>query len=159
MLLVVRDFAAEAAELEALKQTQRDVAVARLRQLHEAWARGRLGLPEEGELVSAVRAAVEAGVDPARAAAAIEQLELAEQHQWEIGTWATGAGEGLASMFEVRALQLARAWLWVTPPPHPDSGHSEATARTLLAAVASDPNDIAGPLRPHIDALTARLQG
>ncbi|MCB9714910.1 MAG: hypothetical protein H6712_13670 [Myxococcales bacterium] len=146
----MRDFAGEAAELEALKATQRDVAVARLRALHEVWARAVLGLDAQGELVARTRAVVEAGLDPSRASEAIDHLAAAEQHQWEIGSWSSGAGEGLASMLEVRTLQLARAWLLPTHERH---------ARELLEAVADDPNRIAERLRPHIDALAARLGG
>ncbi|MCB9685954.1 MAG: hypothetical protein H6738_03010 [Alphaproteobacteria bacterium] len=69
----------------------------------------------------------------------------AEERQWEIGTWSSGSGEGLASMFEVRTLQVARAWL----TPDREEG------RALMQQVSDDPNDSGARLRPHIDAWLA----
>lgn len=104
-----RDFAAEVAALELKLTQERDVAVARLRALHEAWARAQLNIQDAGRLIVKVRASVEHGIEPRCAAAAEEQLRAAERHQWEIGTWASGAGEGLSSMAEVIVDALARA--------------------------------------------------
>lgn len=142
-------FADEARELEASLADNRQVAVARLRALHEAWARAILGLNPGEKLVSSVRAGVEAGIAPEKAAEASAHLADAETWQWEIGTWSSGAGEGLSSMFEVRALQLARAWLLSAQDP--------AAARALALEVQSDPNRIAARLDKHVSALLARL--
>lgn len=148
-----RDFAAEAAELNALLVRQRDVAVARLRTLHEAWARTLLGISPKGELVAATRARVEGGLDAALALKAAEQLAQAEQWQWEIGTWSSGSGEGLASMFEVRTLQLAQAWLHAARASVEPAASPRALA--LAAEVENDPNRIAEPLQQHWQALAA----
>jgi hypothetical protein len=146
-----RNFADEARELEATLTENRGVAVVRLRALHEDWARALLGLGSQDKLVSLVRASVESGLAPATAAEAASQLERAEKWQWEIGSWATGSGEGLASMFEVRTLQLARAWLLSANAEGADA------ARSLALQVENDSNDIAARLRKHIQALLARL--
>lgn len=141
--------------LEAALGDQRDVAVARLRALHEARARALLGIGAQGELVARVRALVERGVEPGLARDAIARLEDAERYQWEIGTWSTGSGEGLSSMFEVRTLQLARGWLCAARVEvDPDA---TATARRCARDVDEDPNDIAASLRAHVVALRDRL--
>jgi hypothetical protein len=151
------EFEAEAARLTALLASSRFEAVERLRVVEEAWARHILGMPVEvrdgrlvldGELVPKVRELVEAGLEPAIARRAEPHLERAERCQWEIGTWATGSGEGLASMFEVRCLELARAWLLVACGP----AFADA-ARTIAKRAIDDPNHIAESQRPHADAL------
>ncbi len=141
-----RDFAREIAALEADLATDRWRAVLRLRQVHEAWARHLLGLADHEPLVPGVRAAVARGVSDDVRLRAREQLGAAERYQWEIGSWSTGPGEGLASMFEVRTLQVARAWL----TPDPDE------ARALLQEVLDDPNGMGERLRPHIEAWLSR---
>jgi hypothetical protein len=149
-----RDFASEAAALETQLTTQRDVAVARLRVLYEAWARSLLGIEQDGDLVAQVRAAVERGIEAGPAADAIERLHASEQRQWEIGSWASGAGDGLSSMFEVRSLQLAQAWLWSTQA----SADAMGKARALLEQVREDPNRIAERHANHMHALDVRLK-
>ena len=129
-------------------------AVAKLRAVHEAWARALLGLEEKGDLVAQVRAAVEQGVEEPCAQAAAQQLAAAEQWQWEMGTWATGSGEGLASMFEVRSLQLAQAWLVSVMAPH--DALAAAELRRLAMAVSGDPNDVAARQQKHLNALLER---
>ena len=146
-----RNFADEARDLEAALTQDRQVAVARLRTLHEEWPRALLGIGSQGKLVLHLRAIVESGLAPEKAAAAAAQLAAAEQRQWEIGSWSSGSGEGLSSMFEVRTLQLARAWLLSANPG------GAAAARSLALQVENDPNDIAAPLRKHTQALLARL--
>jgi hypothetical protein len=147
-----RDFQSEAAAAEALSRSDR---VTRLREIHEAWARDALGLPVGTKLVPAVRTVVEGGLDPALASTALQHLAEAEQFQWEIGTWASGSGEGLSSMFEVRTLQLARAWL-LTAGASPGSSDS-AQAADLARGVRDDPNNIARSLAEHVEALLKRL--
>jgi hypothetical protein len=152
-----RDFEAEVAELRAGLTRERDVAICRLRAVHEAWSRAVLGIDDDGALVPRVRAAVERGVEPRLASRAIEQLHAAEKHQWEIGTWATGAGEGLSSMREVRELQLARAWLEAALCPIDPRARDRALA--LLEQVAGDPNRVAAHCAGEIEALRERLGG
>jgi hypothetical protein len=152
------DFEAEAARLTAMLATSRFEAVERLRVVEEAWARHLLGLrvgarPDggfelDGELVPSVRALVERGLDPALARRAEPHLERAERCQWEIGTWSTGSGEGLASMFEVRCLEIARAWLLAAHGPA-----FASAARTIAERAAGDPNRVAESQRPHVEAL------
>ncbi|MBU2503180.1 hypothetical protein KJ682_17755 [bacterium] len=148
-----RNFADEARELEAALTQNRQVAVARLRALHEDWTRALLGLGSQDKLVSHLRASVESGLAPDRAAEAAAHLASAEQWQWEIGTWSSGSGEGLSSMFEVRTLQLARAWLLSAQA----NAEGVDAARALALQVENDPNDIAAPHRKHTHALLARL--
>jgi len=150
-----RDFASEHAVLLAALTANRTGAVVRLRALEEAWARSLAGLPAEGALVPQVRAAVERGIDPSLAASVADRLSAAEDRQWEIGTWSSGSGEGLASMFEVRTLQLARAWLLAAPAQ--TDPNARARALELADAVANDPNDVAARLAPEVAALRARL--
>ncbi len=152
-----RAFASEVAALEAALAERRSEAVGRLRAVHEAWARALLGVADAGDLVAQVRGAVDRGVTPPRAAEVIAQLHAAEERQWEIGTWATGSGEGLSSMAEVRALQLAQAWLWTARISHDPV--AAARARELVDAVATDPNGLGEPHTSDIEALHRRLPG
>lgn len=151
------DFEREAAALTDMLATARFEAVERLRVVEEAWARHILGMPADvrdgrfvldGELVSKVRALVERGLDPTIARRAEPHLERAERCQWEIGTWATGSGEGLASMYEVRCLEIARAWLLAACGPT-----FAGAARQIAQRAIDDPNRIAESQRPHVDAL------
>ena len=59
-------------------------------------------------------------------------------------------------MFEVRSLELARAWL-LSARALVDEGANAEAAR-VLEQVASDPNDIAAPYRADIAALRRRLE-
>jgi hypothetical protein len=156
-----KDFAAEVDGLESELETNRFHAVSALRVVEEEWARDVLGLrptrrPGGGwafdpKLVAEVRRLVERGIELDRAREAARHLEAAERWQWEIGTWSTGAGEGLASMFEVRSLELARAWLLAA------LAQKEPTlmkaARDLVDAVARDPNRIGERHAKHVEAL------
>ncbi len=150
-----RNFQSEAGGARALLSSDRAAGVTRLREIHEAWARDELGVPIDTELVAAVRKGVEAGLDPTRASTAAQHLVEAEQFQWEIGTWASGSGEGLSSMFEVRTLQLARAWL-LAAGASPGST-AAAQAAELARGVRDDPNDIARSLARHVEALLERV--
>jgi hypothetical protein len=107
---MTRDFAAEAASLECDVNSNPD-AVYGLRELEESWARQLLALEPSGDIASQVRKRVERVVEPTAASEAFAHLEAAERWQWRIGSYATGSGEGLMSMGEVHALQMARAWL------------------------------------------------
>lgn len=68
-------------------------------------------------------------------AAAIDHFRAAEEQQWHIGTWATGAGEGLASMFAVYEIQLERAAV------HRRLGQLAEVAR-IEEGIARDPNGL-----------------
>lgn len=129
--------------------------MARLRATEEAWARAIIELPADGDLVAQVRESVERGMASAGATAAAQHLAAAERWQWEMGTWASGAGEGLSSMFEVRTLQLAQAWLLAVGAPADAAAAAEV--RRLAKEVAEDPNDVAARYRPHVTALLGRL--
>lgn len=160
------DFAAEVDALESELETNRFHAVSALRVVEEEWARDLLGLrptrrPGGGwafdpGLVADVRRLVERGIAVDKAREAARHLEAAEKWQWEIGTWSTGAGEGLASMFEVRSLELARAWL-LAALAREDPALSKDT-RALADQVARDPNRIASQYAKHVDALMRFLR-
>jgi len=146
-----KDFSARVTALEAKLSTERFDAVASLRMIEEEWARQILGLRLDGKLVADVRRLVERGLDPYLAEDAASHLERAEKWQWEIGTWSSGSGEGLASMFEVRCLQLARAWLFAAGVCRAPGLADEA--RKLAREVTGDPNRIAKSEQAHADAL------
>lgn len=150
-----RDFAAEIAALEALVASNQERAVTGLRAVTESWARALLGVREGRELVECVREAVERGIAPDVAERAGGLLADAQRWQWQIGTWATGAGEGLASMFEVRTLQLAQAWLLAAQRRVDDATANRALE--LLRAVTEDPNRVAARLDEHAAALRERI--
>jgi hypothetical protein len=143
--------AAEEARLDAGGEV-RCTAVERLRALHEAAARQALGRDDERDIARASRAAVEAGLDPVAARRAALHLGQAERWQWEMGSWASGAGEGLSSMASVRALQLGRAWLL--------SSIDDEDARSLLAevgaAIRQGPDFLARRLSRDLQALEGR---
>ena len=141
--------ASRIAALEAELAVDRWKAVSALRAAEEAMARQVLGLGA-GDLVDAVRAVASERTDEARAAA-IHHLAAAEGWQWEIGTWASGSGEGLASMFEVRTLQLAQAWL------HGAAPDGTAEALRLADEVQGDPNRVAARYDAAVEALRGRL--
>ena len=150
------DFAGKVLALEAKLSTERFETVSMLRVVEEDWARSILGLHPvqnglDPKLVTDVRRLVERGLDPNVAEDAASHLARAEQWQWEIGTWATGSGEGLSSMFEVRCLQLARAWLLAAGVRRAPGLADEA--KKLAREVIGDPNRIAQSVQPHADAL------
>lgn len=111
-------------------------AVAELRALEERWARLILGLAVDGSLHDQVQERLPV-VGAEAAHDALAHLKAAEEWQWEIGTWSTSGGEGIASMVEVYTLKLAQAWLALAV------GDS-AGARALAEAVAADPNNLGG---------------
>lgn len=141
-------------------------AVYRLRDIEERWFRRMLKLPPKQDVVIAVRGWTEKRLErisgwsrtkletEARAAQMAEvHLAEAERWQWEIGTSATGAGEGLASMADVRSLQAARAWLaFVISCMQVD------LAVMLAAEIEGDPNRSGERHRKSLGALR-RLVG
>jgi hypothetical protein len=129
--------------------------VEQLRALHEQLARVILGRTVK-RMVVAGRAAAEKAAPEETVKRAIAHLEEAERRQWDIGTWATGSGEGLASMLEVRNLQLAQAWL-SSALAAGDPGARGAALR-LADEVENDANDVAAGLSKSIAALRRRLK-
>lgn len=128
--------------------------VEQLRALHERLARVILGSTEK-RIVVVARVAAENTLPVETAKRAIAHLAEAERRQWDIGTWATGSGEGLASMAEVRKLQLAQAWLWsALGAGDPDARQA---ALRLAEEVENDANDVAADLSRSITALRNRL--
>lgn len=107
---MTHDFAVRLAALQREVDFNLD-AVYHLRALEESWARHLLELEAAGDIASQMHTRVKREVDPTAGAEALAHLEAAEGWQWRIGSYATGSGEGLASMGEVHALQMARAWL------------------------------------------------
>ncbi len=144
--------AARIAELEALAPSERWTAIEGLRQAWESWARATLELEPAGDLLGQIEARATRGIERGIASDASHRLAMAEKQQWLIGTAATGSGEGLASMHEVRTLQLARAWTLLAIA----DAASLAEARSLVDQVAGDANSTR--LRPRIDALLSRLR-
>jgi hypothetical protein len=149
-----RSFETDIAAAEARLASDRFAAVEALVGLHESAARAALDLSEQGSLARQVHGAAARGISTDAARRAEAHLAHAERYQWQIGTWATGSGEGLASMSAVRELQLARAWL-LTVLPDADA-HARSSA--LLAELDGDPNDSAARLAPERDALRASLR-
>lgn len=136
----------------------RFTAIERLRVLEEDAARAALGVPLTAEahaLVPLVVERVMRGLEADVGQRAVEHLAAAERWQWRIGSWATGGGEGLASMSEVRTLQLARAWVLSTRAV--EDATTKAKALALLREVAEDPNRVAERLMPQVRSLRERL--
>lgn len=78
-------------------------------------------------------------------AAAIDALSEAESLQWRIGTWATGSGEGLASMHHVYELMLRRAAAesrLAARTEGPVAERHRANAAGLIERVRNDPNGL-----------------
>jgi hypothetical protein len=118
----------------ALAGKEHPEAVLGLRALEESWAREILGLPTAGTLHDQAQERLPV-LAPEAARDALAHLKAAEERQWEIGTWSTSGGEGIASMVEVHTLKLAQAWLCLALG---DAGR----ASTLTEEVASDPNNL-----------------
>jgi hypothetical protein len=86
--------------------------------------------------------ALEAAGDDGGAIAAWSE---AESHQWTIGTWSTGSGEGLASMGCVYELMLRRATCEERLAARALGTEADAhrrAAQELLAKIAADPNGV-----------------
>jgi uncharacterized iron-regulated membrane protein len=83
---------------------------------------------------------------------AMKQYSLAEDCQWELGTYSTAGGEGLASMSEVYRIKGLRADLLERQQCYGD-------ALEIWEAIAADPNGLGGftPAAAKIQALKTRL--
>jgi hypothetical protein len=147
------EFARRVTELSAKIGTSEAWAgVYGLRALEEEWARHLLGIGSDEGLHRLVRGCVERGIDLDKAEQALLHLHEAEQHQWAIGTTATGGGEGLMSMGAVRELQTAQAWLEVSI-----ARSRIARAQQLAAEVEQDPNGMGKTYQKSLKALRALL--
>lgn len=149
-----KDFAAKITDFKSTMKSDEERSVGGLRGAYESWARMLLGIGDNVRLIANVRRIVEAGLDPELAAEVAEKFAGAEEWQWVIGSWATGSGEGLSSMFEVRTLQLARAW--VLAAGLPDRGDLPEVRRLALE-VKNASNGVANTLQSDVDALLARI--
>lgn len=83
---------------------------------------------------------------------ALEQYKLAEACQGEVGSFATGSGEGLASMADLYKLMSQRAALeeriaQAAKSPAAALPHLES-ALAIWQEIASDPNKWYGRLKP-----------
>lgn len=141
-----RDFAAEIARARADLEREPFQAASVLRMTEEDWARDMLGIPGGADIGTAVRGRVKKGLPPSVAAAAAAHLAEAERWQTEVGTYASGSGEGLASMAAVRSFQVARAWLAAAVARGgggtADSGKAARLSRSLANRVKGDSNGL-----------------
>jgi hypothetical protein len=147
---MVHDFAAEIATARSRLDAEPFLAAQDLRAIEESWARQLLGVASAGDIAAVVRRRVKAALEPTIAGEASAHLAEAEKWQEQIGRYATGAGEGLASMGALRSLQMARAWIEVTLSRA--AGHEAATKRALALASEID-GDANGLGARHAKAL------
>jgi hypothetical protein len=124
-----------------------------LRAVEEQWARHLLGIGAGDDLHRLVQGCVECGLELDVAEQALLHLREAERYQWQIGSTATGAGEGLMSMASVRQLQTAQAWLEASI-----ARARIARARKLAAEIGQDPNRSGAAYRKSLSALEALLE-
>ncbi|WP_157907062.1 MULTISPECIES: hypothetical protein [Sorangium] len=139
-------FRREVAELttKCTGQTYWD-SVFGLRSVEELWARHLVGVDAGADdLTREVQRRVRQGIERARLEQAIIHLGRAEEWQWQLGSCATGSGEGLASMAQVRMLQASRAWLHGGIAHHlgPEAEAASAEARRLISEVRADRNQM-----------------
>jgi hypothetical protein len=150
-----RDFESEVAALRReLDQAERWKAVYALCGLETDWALSIAGLQPTSNLLQALRAlrAAAPALDAARARDAETHLAQAQRWQEEIASWATSGAEGLAGMYDVRVLQLARAWLLSATD---DAGRKRALQ--LCAKVEHDANGVPSGLRAQLRAVLQAL--
>jgi len=152
---MANDFEARHAAIVEGRASDPERPVYELRALEEQWAAFFLGLSEGEALIAGVRRRVIEGIAEERVLSAIAHLEEALSQQWTLGTWSSGAGEGLASIAEVRRLQVALAWLHGarTDPEGP------AHALSLIAQVLEDPNGQGGRYAAMLKELEQKLDG
>jgi len=149
---MARDFAAEIAEARrALDGPEAFEAAHALCGLEEEWARALLGLSAAESIAKAVQARAQASLDAPTAPQAAEHLAASERWQRVIGGYATGAGEGLASMAKVYELQMAQAWV-AAALGRAGQRKEAARARKLVAQVEKDSN---GQGKAHARAIRA----
>lgn len=132
------------AEARVIEKTNAGAVIYELRELEERLARTLLGLGP-GELAPQLRSRARS-IEPAILREAEGALARAEEQQWGIGTFASAAAEGLASMSEVYRLKLARAWLFLALG-------DRATAEEQISAVERDPNQLHRDFESELRAL------
>jgi hypothetical protein len=154
---VSRDFASELASLRAKLESDHLHAVYGLREVEEAWARQLLNLGTGDALAPAVHRQVKSGLGAVAGEDAEAHLAEAEKWQSEIGTYASGSGEGLASMAEVRSLQMARAWLAAALFQETGKKARETLARSLAKKIEGDPNGLGKRYAKSLTELRAML--
>jgi hypothetical protein len=138
-----------------------DYALASLRVLEEDWARHALGVDKSGTLAGQARRCVESRAPLDGLERALPHASRAVQWQWALGSSATGAGEGLVIMAEVRELQTALAWLHAGIAQH-DPGRATrhvAEARRIAREVQDDSNGSGRYCAASLRALGALLEG
>ncbi len=155
---MTHDFATRITSLQREVDSNLD-AVYHLRELEESWARHLLNLEATGDIASQVHTRLKSGVDPAAGSEALVHLEAAEGWQWRIGSYATGSGEGLASMGEVHALQMARAWLAAALFLQSDDAAMRELANTLVLRVEQAHNRMGEKYVKVIRQLRALIEG
>jgi hypothetical protein len=129
---MAHDFAAEIGAARSRLDAEPFLAAQELRSLEEGWARQMLGVEGSGDIATVVRQRVKAALDPTIAGEVSAHLAEAEKWQAQIGSYATGAGEGLTSMGALRSLQMARAWIEATLSR--TTGYAASTKRALALA-------------------------
>lgn len=152
--------AEEVLELDALIRaatarltTDRNAAVCELREFEESRACRVLGIrPPVDRLVASIRERVVARLDARTALKACSYLRNAEVWQWEKGSWSTGAGDGLMSMWHVYALKLSQAWLYACMG-------DVSRAQALTAEIAAAPNRFGARFEAEIASLHDWLDG
>ncbi|HWO13714.1 MAG TPA: hypothetical protein VNN80_29630 [Polyangiaceae bacterium] len=160
---VEAQLARQVAELSATLGTpEAGFALASLRVVEEDWARHALGVDMSGTLASQARRSVERGVPLDRLERALPHAKRAVQRQWDLGSFATGSGEGLAVMAEVRELQTALAWLHAGIARHdPVRARHAAEAQRLAREIREDSNGSGRSCERSLralDELLARLE-
>lgn len=130
--------------------------VEKLRSLHEQAARLAVGT-EAGDLLAQLCVTVEHGIAQENARRAIEHLGSAEDRQGELGSWASGSGEGLTSTRNVCELQLARAYLLSALIDAEPEALEQALA--LIRGVETAHNNVAADFTEHLKWLRAKLAG
>jgi hypothetical protein len=149
-----RDFARELAILsEQLESEERWKMVYGLRDLETEWACAIAGARTTGVTLHTAMKNAAGALEAIRARDADVHLARAERWQAEIASWATSGAEGLVGMYEVRVLQLARAWLQLATA----SAAGRRRARELCGKVDRDGNGVPAGLRKPLALLKKAL--
>lgn len=138
--------AAKVAAAEALLAQNSEDGHYRLEQACIEQARHVVGAALAQDLVTAMRDAVVGGVPPSAARAAAALLARAEAAEITLGTYATGAGEGIASRRMACTIALARAWLVLAD----DAAQQADAAAALATAVRAEPNGVGEALADEV---------
>jgi hypothetical protein len=112
-------------------------------------ARHLVGADMDAPVIAAFRATFFAGVPHATARQALSLLLDAYDAERTLGTFASGAGEGIASRRAVCTLSLARAWVCMSI----EQREAAEQASAILRAVEREPNGVAEALADEIAAV------